>query len=138
MYTKKEIVESTPQIKGLLTLRTPSPDGYTVLDADEYLAIGCDLRDIVGLDKTIRSISEPKRCLVLCVAEVSVTYMNSDSADALIEWAASLSSGKPLQIACSLLAPHGRAFCVVLWHEPLIRFNLRRTPTCNCRTDHAD
>ena len=102
MLTKKDIVETTPQIKSLLTLRSPPPDGYTVLDADEYIAIGCDLRDIAGLDKTIKAISKPEGCLVLCVAEVAVTYMNPDDADALLEWAASLSLGKPLQTAGSL------------------------------------
>ena len=120
MYTKKEIVESTPQIKRLLTLRTPPLDGYTLVNADEYLAIGCDLRDITGLNKTIRSISEPKGCLVLCVAEVSVTYMNSDAADTLIEWAAVLSSGKPVRMVCSFLPLFSRAYVSAFWHELLL------------------
>lgn len=93
MLTKKDIVEGTPQIWKLLTPRTASSDDYVVLDTEEYLGIGCDLRDIDGLNKAVRALAQRDDCLVLCVAEVSVTYMDPDAADALIEWAASLSSG---------------------------------------------
>jgi tRNA wybutosine-synthesizing protein 4 len=94
MLTKKEIIEATPQMNDLLTTQAVPNDGYTVLNTNEYVAVGCDLRDITGLDTTIESLTKPHGCLVLCVAEVSVIYMNATAADALIEWAARLSSGK--------------------------------------------
>jgi tRNA wybutosine-synthesizing protein 4 len=94
MLTKTEIIESTPRMRDLLTPQVLPADGYTVLNANEYIAIGCDLRDIAGLSATIGSLTKEDACLVLCVAEVSITYMNPDAADAVIEWAANLSSGK--------------------------------------------
>jgi tRNA wybutosine-synthesizing protein 4 len=94
MLTKTEIIEATSRMRDLLTPQALPVDGYTVLNAAEYLAVGCDLRDIAGLSATIGSLTKPDECLVLCVAEVSVTYMKPDAADALIEWAAHLSSGK--------------------------------------------
>ena len=94
ILAKKEIIEATPAMNGLLTSRALPQDGFTVLDSDEYVAVGCDLRDIPGLDSSIGTLTKQDECLVLCVAEVSVIYMNADSADALIEWAAHLSSGK--------------------------------------------
>ena len=94
MLTKKGIIEATPQINDLLTTQALPKDDYTVLNANEYVAVGCDLRDITGLDTTIGSLTKQDNCLVLCVAEVSVIYMNPVAADALIKWAAHLSSGK--------------------------------------------
>ena len=32
-------------------------------------------------------------CVVLCVAEVSITYMNTVTADALIKWASHMKDG---------------------------------------------
>ena len=101
MLAKKELIDATPEMNGLLNSRTPPKDGFTVLDSDEYIAVGCDLRDIPGLDSSIGTLTKQDECLVLCVAEVSVIYMNADSADALIEWAAHLSSGKSLVVGQS-------------------------------------
>jgi tRNA wybutosine-synthesizing protein 4 len=93
MLAKKEIIEAAPRMRDLLTLQTLPEDGYTVLNAKEYIAVGCDLRDINGLNVSLKP-STPDQCLVLCVAEVSLIYMNAETSDALIEWAAHLSSGK--------------------------------------------
>src|SRR4051794_24609322 len=93
MLTKKEIIQAAPRMRDLLTPQALPDDGYTVLNAKEYIAVGCDLRDINGLNISMIS-SKPDQCLVLCVAEVSLIYMNPDTSDALIEWAAHLSSGK--------------------------------------------
>ena len=92
--TKKDIVQSTPQLESLLTSRPTAHTSELVLDAEEYVAIGCDLRDLVKLDSALRSAVSIQQCLVLCVAEVSITYMEPVAADALIAWAASLSSGE--------------------------------------------
>jgi hypothetical protein len=93
MLTKKEIIEATPPMRDLLTPQALPDNDYTVLNAEEYIAVGCDLRDINGLDISMKP-SRPDQCLVLCVAEVSLIYMNPETSDALIEWAAHLSSGK--------------------------------------------
>lgn len=94
MLTKTGIIQATPRMRDLLTPKAAPANGYAVLDSDQYLAVGCDLRDIAGLSATIGPLIKPDECLALCVAEISVTYMKPDAADALIEWAATLSSGK--------------------------------------------
>jgi hypothetical protein len=98
VLAKKEIIEATPRMRDLLTPQALPDDGYTVLSAKEYIAVGCDLRDINGLNVSMES-SRPDQCLVLCVAEVSLVYMNPDTSDALIEWAAHLSSGKSSKLS---------------------------------------
>lgn len=107
MLTKTEIIEATPRMRDLLTPQALPDDGYTVLSTHEYLAVGCDLRDIAGLGATIGSLTEGDRCLVLCVAEVSITYMNPDAADAVMEWAANLSSGKSFQLSAWVIMLYG-------------------------------
>lgn len=58
------------------------------LRSDSYLAIGCDLNDIGKLDEALQNEFDLANCLVFCIAEVSVTYMDVQAADALIVWAA--------------------------------------------------
>ena len=106
MLTKKEIIEAAPQMRDLLTPQALPDDGYTVLSAEEYIAVGCDLRDINGLNVSMKS-SRPDQCLVLCVAEVSLIYMNPDTSDALIGWAAHLSSGKSSKSSTRARTPSG-------------------------------
>jgi tRNA wybutosine-synthesizing protein 4 len=107
MLAKKEIIEATPRMADLLTPQALPDDGYTVLNAKEYIAVGCDLRDINGLDIGMKS-SRPDQCLVLCVAEVSLIYMDLDKTDALIEWAAHLSSGKSAELSTRARIPSRR------------------------------
>ena len=64
-----------------------SQSGATYLRSPHYLALGCDLADIKSLNQHLTSEIDLATCLVLCVAEVSVTYMNTEAADALISWA---------------------------------------------------
>ena len=63
------------------------------LRSDSYLAIGCDLNDIGKLDEALQNEFDLANCLVFCIAEVSVTYMDVQAADALIVWAACLGDG---------------------------------------------
>lgn len=106
MLAKREIIEATPRMRDLLTPQALPDDGYTVLNAKEYIAVGCDLRDTNGLNIGMES-SRPDQCLVFCVAEVSLVYMNPDTADALIEWAAHLSSGKSSKLSTRVRIPSG-------------------------------
>ncbi|KAL8778910.1 MAG: hypothetical protein Q9213_007183 [Squamulea squamosa] len=59
-----------------------------MMRSDQYVAVGCDLRDIARLSKVFDGELQIGSCLVLCTAEVSITYMDVDAADALIKWAA--------------------------------------------------
>ena len=94
MISKREIILSTPKMKSLLTFDDEaSSDSGVVFDSNEYAAVGCDLRNIRRLDRLLRSLTSLEDCLILCVAEVSITYMLPDAADAIIAWSARLSPG---------------------------------------------
>lgn len=85
---KCDIIFNTPQLRDLLgpCHRALDPDGLT-LRSEHYLAIGCDLADINRLEMLLSSEIQVSDCLVLCTAEVSITYMDTKAADALIRWA---------------------------------------------------
>ena len=74
------------------------PEGDFLLRSDEYLQIGCDLRDLKRLDSTLKNAIDVEDCLVLLVAEVSITYMDFKYADEVIKWAETLPSGKGFSV----------------------------------------
>ena len=86
---KCEIIINTAELSSLIQPidRGPQSEGIR-LRSPHYIALGCDLADIQGLNEQLVSEVDLSTCLVLCVAEVSVTYMNAEAADALISWAA--------------------------------------------------
>lgn len=51
-----------------------------------YMALGCDLADVAKLSEALESELNLASSLILCVAEVSVTYMDVAAADSLIRW----------------------------------------------------
>lgn len=51
------------------------------------MAIGCDLRDLQLLERTLRAELDIPNSSILFVAEVSVTYMPLTDANKLIAWA---------------------------------------------------
>lgn len=95
MLKKREIVSSTKELNSLLT-NLETLDGDLLLRSDEYFQLGCDLRDLKLLDQTLANALDIQNCVVLLTAEVSITYMNVEAADALIGWASSLPNGKNL------------------------------------------
>lgn len=93
MVNKKLAIQRTTEITELLDNVEVLPDESPIqLRSDQYLAIGCDLRNLHKLEATLRTILPPN-CSVLCLAEVSLTYMDAKSADAVISWASKLSNG---------------------------------------------
>jgi tRNA wybutosine-synthesizing protein 4 len=95
MITKREIIQYTPQMKDMLSMPTdPGLEKGVVFDSVEYSGIGCDLRNLTRLKRLISSVVDVDQCLVLCIAEVSITYMSTQDADALIRWTTTLSPGK--------------------------------------------
>lgn len=93
MDTKATIVRDSPVLEELVKPREVSRDNL-VIESEHYYGVGCDLRDLRSLDMGLRPLEGLDNALVLCVAEVSVTYMEPNAADALISWAKTLSSGK--------------------------------------------
>lgn len=97
MVNKKLAMQATAEITGLLDNVEFLPDASPVqIRSDQYLAIGCDLKNLQKLDATLRT-ELPSDCSVLCLAEVSLTYMDVKSADAVISWASKLCDGLGLE-----------------------------------------
>jgi tRNA wybutosine-synthesizing protein 4 len=63
------------------------------LRSDQYMAIGCDLRHLDVLERTLRAELDIPSSSVLFVAEVSATYMPVADSDALIRWSSTLEDG---------------------------------------------
>ncbi|KAH8728730.1 hypothetical protein GQ44DRAFT_757142 [Phaeosphaeriaceae sp. PMI808] len=64
------------------------------LRSQQYMAIGCDLRDLDILEKALRFELDISSSSVLFVAEVSATYMPVADSDALIRWASTLEDAR--------------------------------------------
>ena len=94
MITKTSIIKETSVLVDLVKPNHCSVLNF-MMNSEQYCGIGCDLRDLHNLDLAIRSLGNIDEASVLCIAEVSMTYMDPDAADALIAWARTLSAGKP-------------------------------------------
>jgi tRNA wybutosine-synthesizing protein 4 len=73
-------------------LRPSKPPVY--LRSDQYMALGCDLRDLATLERVLGDEFDLASSSILFVAEVSVTYMPVPEADALIRWTSTLPDGE--------------------------------------------
>jgi len=94
MQTKRKIIRETPKMFNLLhpyNADATGTDKSVLIDSEEYAAIGCDLRNIPRLERLLREVVDVENCLILCVAEVSITYMQTQAADDLISWSSTLS-----------------------------------------------
>lgn len=95
MFRKKGVILQHREMEDLISpLRTDTADPAVLLWSDRYVAVGCDLRDTAKLRGILDSIFDLASCLVLCVAEVSLTYMDVGAADSLVRWAAQYEEGK--------------------------------------------
>ncbi|KAG5927081.1 hypothetical protein E4U42_002604 [Claviceps africana] len=93
MRKKRSIVQDTPQLREILGT------DFVINDSDEdpvmirskiYCQIGCDLRDLDKIGVILDDLTSSSGCPVLFVAEVSITYMDTHYADALIQWASKI------------------------------------------------
>lgn len=93
---KRAIVLQTPELRDLLgndfTLGDEAGDGL-FLRSNKYCQLGCDLRQLDRLRNSLKSVINLSECAILFVAEVSITYMDTQSADSLIEWGSTLGRG---------------------------------------------
>ena len=101
MVKKRDTVCSTKELNAFLT-NMEILEGDVLLRSDQYLQIGCDLRDLKSLNQVLASAVDIENCLVLLTAEVSITYMNVEAADALIHWAGKLPDGMILLLRMEL------------------------------------
>lgn len=94
MINKKRTIQRTKEITELLENAEFLPDDQAVqVRSARYVAIGCDLKDLDKLDAALRDEIRPAQSAILCVAEVSLTYMDVMAANAVIRWASTLSHG---------------------------------------------
>ncbi|KAF4445976.1 leucine carboxyl methyltransferase 2 [Fusarium austroafricanum] len=108
MRKKRAIVLGTPELQELLgddPIVSEKDTDHLFLRSDKYCQIGCDLRELDSLRKCLESFLSLSECLVLFVAEVSITYMDTASADALIQWASSI--GRAEFCLLEQILPHG-------------------------------
>ena len=88
MEKKCDVIANTSQLRDLLgPYDQPLNLSGLILRSERYLAVGCDLADITRLDMILTSVIQMLDCQVLCTAEVSMTYMDTNAADSLIRWA---------------------------------------------------
>jgi tRNA wybutosine-synthesizing protein 4 len=90
MGRKQTTVLSEPQLLQPLTNLETFDTGTVLLKSDQYAQIGCDLRDLKALRVAISEVVDVSTAAFLFVAEVSITYMETEAADALIQWASAL------------------------------------------------
>lgn len=92
MESKRKIVLETPEMARLLRLdEDKTPEDGVLLDSDKYSILGCDLRNTKKVGRIIKSLVDIQDCVVLCVAEVSITYMAAEDSDAVLAWSSALS-----------------------------------------------
>ncbi|KAH6713629.1 hypothetical protein BKA61DRAFT_46079 [Leptodontidium sp. MPI-SDFR-AT-0119] len=86
MLKKRAVVQTTAELNSMLT-NIEISEGDVLFRSDQYIQLGCDLRDIGSLGRVLGSVVDIEKCSVLFTAEVSITYMNVEAADTLIQWA---------------------------------------------------
>lgn len=95
MATKTNVIRQTKELRDLLGDVEVFPEQSTVLVRSmHYIGIGCDLKNLKKLEEALKSEIGTSPSSILCIAEVSLTYMDVESADALISWIPTLGEGQ--------------------------------------------
>ena len=99
MRKKRKVVLETPELRSPLSeLRTPA-GGHVMLQSEQYAQIGCDLRDLANIERSLAELVSLPDAEFLFVAEVSITYMETEAADSVIRWASGLGQGKQVSLS---------------------------------------
>lgn len=93
MKTKRDVVKNTTELHEMLTGLSIHEETEVLLRSNQYVQIGCDLRQLSKLSTALAQVLDFHHCIVLFTAEVSITYMDVKAADALIKWAAGFPNG---------------------------------------------
>ncbi|KKK23217.1 hypothetical protein P175DRAFT_0472781 [Aspergillus ochraceoroseus IBT 24754] len=92
MINKKMAIQRTEVITQVLgNVEFFSDDSGVQIRSPQYIAVGCDLKNLDKLDRVLKTHVLPAECAVLFLAEVSLTYMDVQSANAVVTWASKLS-----------------------------------------------
>lgn len=92
---KRAIVLQTPELRDLLGNDFTVGEGKDglLLRSNKYCQLGCDLRQLDQLRDVLKTVIDLPECAILFVAEVSITYMDTQSADSLIHWGSTVGRG---------------------------------------------
>lgn len=102
MVNKKTAIRRTDEITRLLeNVEFLSDESPIQIRSEQYLAIGCDLKNLKKLDDVLKTELLPSDCSILFLAEVSLTYMDVKSANAVLAWASKLNNGQYRQYTTS-------------------------------------
>lgn len=94
MGIKTSVIQQTEELRSTLgDIKVYSDPSPVLLRASHYVAVGCDLKNLKKLEEALKEVLGPSPVSVLCIAEVSLTYMDVQSADALISWFPTLGKG---------------------------------------------
>ncbi|KAL2362200.1 hypothetical protein RJZ56_004894 [Blastomyces dermatitidis] len=97
MLKKRDIVTQCAALRGLLSdVQLTAETGSVLMRSKEYVGIGCDLGDLQKLEAALKDVVGLDKASILCIAEVSITYMEVKLADALIRFMPKLSKGKDI------------------------------------------
>ena len=93
MIRKRDVVQSTKELLEVLTSVEVQEAGSILFRSDQYLQLGCDLRDLDGLNRGLVNSIDIDNCEILFTAEVSITYMTAEASNSLIQWTSKLPEG---------------------------------------------
>lgn len=116
---KRQIILETPELASQLSeVQAEGDEAYPnlLLRSKYYHLVGCDLRQSAALQQALSLAVDPSECIFLFLAEVSITYMETACADALIKWASSLGQGESTKSTsvCIILLTFGQLSSVFL------------------------
>ncbi|RYP57123.1 hypothetical protein DL769_009673 [Monosporascus sp. CRB-8-3] len=90
MTKKSRIVQETSELLSPLSGIKTAAERHLLFQSDKYAQIGCDLRDLANIERSLSALVSLPDSEFLFVAEVSITYMETEAADGVIRWASSL------------------------------------------------
>jgi tRNA wybutosine-synthesizing protein 4 len=115
MVRKRDMVQGTKELFEVLSNVETRDEESILLLSDQYVQLGCDLRDLEGLGQSLSTAINLDNCTLLFTAEVSITYMTVETSDALIKWVSRLPEGitakHPAIIVVTNIAP--ARFCIL-------------------------
>ncbi|KAI0137534.1 leucine carboxyl methyltransferase [Xylariales sp. AK1849] len=94
MTKKRRVVQETPELSSALSGVKASEDPLVLLQSDQYIQIGCDLRELGRIEQSLSKVVSILDSEFMFIAEVSITYMETKAADAVIKWASTLGQAK--------------------------------------------
>ncbi|KAJ5636210.1 LCM-domain-containing protein [Penicillium longicatenatum] len=94
MVQKKAAIRQTKEITQVLgDIDFGSDEDVIQINSPRYRAVGCDLKNLKKLNEVLQNNILPSAdCSVLLLAEVSLTYMDVQSANEVIKWASKLTN----------------------------------------------